>query len=109
MRRGCWTPCAGCCSCRRRRAMSDDNQRALGYLREVYEDSQRFALTLLRENERLRKQNAELQHELAVRTAVLNAHAQRLVPSAASAAESETIEARLRSVERENERLSAEH
>ena len=83
--------------------MSRDDYRGIQYVREVYEDSQRFALTLLKENERLRKQNAELQHELSVRTAVLNARAGQL-----ASPDARTMEERLRSIERENERLSAE-
>ncbi len=83
--------------------MSRDDYRGIQYVREVYEDSQRFALTLLKENERLRKQNAELQHELSVRTAVLNARAGQLANP-----DARTMEERLRTIERENDRLNAE-
>jgi GAF domain-containing protein len=83
--------------------MSRDDYRGIQYVREVYEDSQRFALTLLKENERLRKQVAELQHELSVRTAVLNARAGQLTNT-----DARSIEERLHTIERENERLNAE-
>src|SRR5262245_26970304 len=84
--------------------MSRDDYRGIQYVREVYEDSQRFALTLLKENERLRKQVAELQHELSVRTAVLNARAGQLQANT----DARSIEERLRNIERENERLNHE-
>ena len=83
--------------------MSRDDYRGIQYVREVYEDSQRFALTLLKENERLRKQVAELQHELSIRTAVLNARAGQL-----ASPDARSMEERLRSIERENERLNTE-
>jgi GAF domain-containing protein len=83
--------------------MSGDDSRGIQYIREVYEDSQRFALTLLKENERLRKQNAELQHELSVRTAVLNARSSQL-----ASPDTRSMEERLRAIERENERLNTE-
>lgn len=83
--------------------MSRDDIRGIQYVREVYEDSQRFALSLLKENERLRKQNAELQHEISVRTAVLNARAGQL-----TSPDAHPMEERLRSIERENERLNTE-
>ena len=83
--------------------MSRDDYRGIQYVREVYEDSQRFALTLLKENERLRKQVAELQHELSVRTAVLNARAGQLANT-----DARSIEERLHAIERENERLNTE-
>jgi len=84
--------------------MSQDDYRGIAYVREVYEDSQRFAMALLKENERLRKQNTELQHELSVRTAVLNARTQGSAPSA----ETEGLKERLQSVQRENDRLHNE-
>jgi hypothetical protein len=85
--------------------MSSDDSRGLEYVRGVYEDSQRFALSLLKENERLRQQNAELSHELSVRTAVLNA---RTKPSAPEG-DADAIAARLAAIQKENERLCAEH
>ena len=88
--------------------MSRDDYRGIQYVREVYEDSQRFALTLLKENERLRKQNAELQHELSVRTAVLNARAGQLAAGQLASADARSMEERLRTIERENERLNSE-
>jgi nitrate/nitrite-specific signal transduction histidine kinase len=95
--------------------MHEGDSRAIAYLREVYEDSQRFANSLLRENERLRRQVAELAHELGERAAATPAQPQpqpQPQPAQAQAApeaSQESIEARLRTVERENQRLSSEH
>lgn len=83
--------------------MSRDDFRGIEYVREVYEDSQRFAISLLRQNERLRKQNAELQHEISVRTAVLNARS-----SKGGSANAGALEERLQEVEEANRRLEAE-
>ena len=83
--------------------MSNEDYRGIEYVREVYEDSKRFAVNLLRQNERLRKQNAELQHELSVRTAILNARSQE-----SSTPETESLKERLASVQHENERLQNE-
>ncbi len=84
--------------------MSQSDDRGLAYIRDVYEDSQRFATALLRENERLRKQNTELQHELSVRTAVLNARSQ----GAPAQQETDSLKQRLQFVEQENHRLQHE-
>lgn len=83
--------------------MSRDDYRGLDYVRDVYEDSQRFAMALLKENERLRRQNAELQHEVSVRTAMLNARSQ-----GPASDETESLKERLAAVQRENERLQNE-
>jgi len=83
--------------------MSSEDLRGIDYVRSVYEDSQRFATALLKENERLRKQNAELQHELSVRTAVLNARSNQL-----GAGASDSMTERLRAIEKENARLNGE-
>jgi len=84
--------------------MSESDDRGLAYIRDVYEDSQRFATSLLKENERLRRQNTELQHELSVRTAMLNARSS--APPRTD--EAESLKERLSFVEKENHRLQNE-
>lgn len=85
--------------------MSSDRARGIQYLRQVHEESQRFAAVLLRENEYLRKQAAEFEHERERYESALALHNGAI----STTRDDKDLRQRFAEVEQENGRLRSEY